>query len=213
MSVIGTVHGRYVFGRRVQRIAHHLAELIPPNATVLDVGCGDGAVGATIAELRSDLGVCGIEVAVRPTTHIPVEAFDGEVIPYGADQFDTVLLVDVLHHLQEPLSLLREAARVARQAVVLKDHVREGLMAAETLRFMDWVGNARYGIPLPNTYWTRPEWESAFRYVRLRIVEWRQSLRLYPPPISWLCDRGLHFATLLAPETHSTPGYGEDEEA
>jgi SAM-dependent methyltransferase len=213
MNAVGAVHGRYVFGRRVQRIARTLAELIPANATVLDVGCGDGKVGSTILALRSDLEVCGIEVAVRPTTHIPVEEFDGEVIPYGANQFDAVLLVDVLHHLREPLNLLREATRVARKAIVLKDHVREGLLASETLRFMDWVGNERYGIPLPNTYWTSHEWESAFLSARLSVVEWRSSLRLYPWPVSWLFDRGLHFAALLSPVARSAPGHGEDEEA
>ena len=199
MSVLDAVHGQYVFGRRVGRIAHHLADLIPAEATVLDVGCGDGTVGSTVMHLRPDLEIQGIEVAPRPTTHIPVEAFDGESLPYAAKTFDAVLLVDVLHHVEEPLSLLREVTRVARRAVVIKDHLREGLLAASTLRFMDWVGNSRYGVPLRNVYWSQAEWESAFRESALTPVEWRRSLNLYPKPASWLFDRGLHFAALLAP--------------
>jgi hypothetical protein len=37
--------------------------------------------------------------------------------------------------------LLREAARVAREAVVIKDHTKNGLAADATLRFMDRIGN------------------------------------------------------------------------
>lgn len=199
MRLFDAVHGKFVFGRRVNRLADHLADLIPKDVSVIDVGCGDGALGHRIMKTRPDIRLQGAEVMLRPKTHIPVEVFDGEVLPFGAGDYDVVLLVDVLHHLENPQVLLREASRVARSGVVIKDHLKEGLLADWTLRFMDQVGNARYRIPLPYTFWTRSHWQAGFEDAGLTVAEWRENLQLYPPPASWLFDRSLHFMALLIP--------------
>jgi SAM-dependent methyltransferase len=199
MSLLGGLHTRYVHSRRVDRLSRHLAAELPPAAEVLDVGCGDGRLAHRIAELRPDVSVRGIDVLVRQETAIPVEAFDGRSIPLPADSVDAVMFVDVLHHAEDPLGLLREAARTARKAVLIKDHLREGVGALTTLRFMDWMGNARFGVRLPYQYWTREEWRAAFRSVGLVIDHWQEKLLLYPAPASLLFDRSLHFIGRLKP--------------
>jgi hypothetical protein len=40
-----------------------------------------------------------------------------------------VLFVDVLHHSKDPMILLREAVRMVRKAIVIKDHTLAGLLA------------------------------------------------------------------------------------
>jgi ubiquinone/menaquinone biosynthesis C-methylase UbiE len=176
-----------------------LSELLPHNASVLDVGCGDGLIAQQIMEKRGDLTVKGIDVMVRPQTHIPVEKFDGRKIPYADASFDAVMFVDVLHHTDDPFILLQEARRVSRQAVVIKDHIRQGFLAGQTLRFMDWVGNARHGVVLPYNYWTLQQWTDAFSKLGWRLVENRTRLGLYPPPASWVFERSLHFIARLEP--------------
>ena len=197
MSLVDAVHGRYVHTRRVERLGRHLAALMPEGATVLDIGCGDGRLARRIAELRPGIAVRGIDVLVRPETAIPVGAFDGRRIPLDDAAVDVSLLVDVLHHTDDPVALLREAARAARIAVVIKDHLREGFAAQATLRFMDFVGNARFGVRLTYRYLTRAEWSEAFTAAGLTVDQWNESLSLYPPPASWLFDRKLHFVARL----------------
>jgi len=199
MSLLDTIHGGYVFKRRVRVLSRHLSELLPHNASVLDVGCGDGLIAQQIMEKRGDLTVKGIDVMVRPQTHIPVEKFDGRKIPYADASFDAVMFVDVLHHTDDPFVLLQEARRVSRQAVVIKDHIRQGFLAGQTLRFMDWVGNARHGVVLPYNYWTLQQWTDAFSKLGWRLVENRTRLGLYPPPASWVFERSLHFIARLEP--------------
>ena len=46
------------------------------------------------------------------------------------------MFVDVLHLTDDPVLLLREAARVARNTIVIKDHTLDGFAAAATVRFM-----------------------------------------------------------------------------
>ena len=196
MSLLARIHGGLVHPRRVRVLAGHIAPLFPPNARVLDVGCGDGALAAALLDLRRDLTLSGLDVKARPAARIPVTAFDGRTIPHAAASFDVTLLVDVLHHTDDPRVLLREARRVAR-AVVLKDHLLNGWLAGPTLRAMDWAGNAPHGVALPYNYWTEAQWREAFAALGLRAT-WRETdLRLYPRPLDWLCGRGLHFLARL----------------
>jgi SAM-dependent methyltransferase len=143
-----------------------------------------------------DTSIQGIDVLIRPSSKIHVSPFDGVHVPFSDKSFDAVLFVDVLHHVKDPLALLREAARVGR-SIVIKDHFRRGILAGTTLRVMDWVGNAHHGVALTYSYWTKSEWLAAFDSVGLRPVETMESLGLYPPPASWLFDRGLHFISRL----------------
>jgi SAM-dependent methyltransferase len=123
--------------------------------------------------------------------------FDGQLIPYADSSFDAVLFVDVLHHTTEPTALLAEAVRVARQAIVIKDHTPTGFLAQPTLRFMDRTSNARYGVLLPGNYWPREKWLQTFENLRLRLSVWNNNLQLYPRPADWVFGRSLHFVARL----------------
>ena len=197
MNPIENIHENYVFSRRVRVLSERLAEVIPSDSSVLDVGCGDGAMLKAICARRPDLEGEGIDVLVREKTLIPVTQFDGERIPQDDNSVDVALFVDVLHHAKNPTILLKEGKRVARKAVVLKDHLLEGMLAGPTLRFMDRVGNARHGVALPYRYWTEQLWKNTFTSIGTNVVEWRTKLNLYPWPASLLFDRSLHFIARL----------------
>jgi ubiquinone/menaquinone biosynthesis C-methylase UbiE len=197
--MLDVAHQRAVYGRRIRVLARHLQEMLPRDATVLDVGSGDGLLARRILDARPDLRIRGVDVLLRPESHIPVQRFDGVRLPFGDGEFDVVMMVDVLHHATDQAALLRETARVAKRAVVIKDHVVRGLLARPTLSFMDWVGNARHGVALPYSYWTEEQWQRSFAQLRLRTTARRDSLGLYPWPASLVFGRGLHFLALLEP--------------
>jgi SAM-dependent methyltransferase len=198
-AMLNAVHHRAVHNRRVRILSHHLAQIIPGGGRVLDVGCGDGLISRAIMDERPDLEIEGVDVMLRPVTHIPATKFDGSVLPFGDNSFDYVTIVDVLHHTTDPVIMLAESCRVARKGVVIKDHLREGFGAGATLRMMDWVGNRGHDVVLPYNYLSRSEWDAAFRRARLTVVAWRDKLGLYPRPARYLFDRRLHYVALLAP--------------
>jgi hypothetical protein len=199
VSWIEALHESYVSGRRVRVLAGHLARAIPDARTVLDVGSGDGRVAVELMRRRPGLQVEGLEVQVRPEAQLAAGAFDGRSLPRADRSHDVVLYVDVLHHALEPLGLLLEGCRVARRAVVIKDHRRDGWLAARTLGFMDRVGNERHGVAVPAIYWSHAEWISAIATTGWRIAFWEQRLGLYPAPASWVFERSLHFVARLEP--------------
>jgi SAM-dependent methyltransferase len=141
----------------------------------------------------------GVDVLVRSKTFIPVTQFDGRTIPYSDASFDVVMFVDVLHHTIDPAVLLREAKRVTRKTIVVKDHTRDGLLAGLRLRLMDWVGNARHGVVLPYNYWSREKWLAELRNLQLSVESWAEDLELYPWWGNWIFGRSLHFIARLTP--------------
>ncbi|MCP8883984.1 methyltransferase domain-containing protein [Devosia sp. XJ19-1] len=197
-QLLNAVHGALIFGRRVRAIADALAEAIPDGpGRVLDLGCGDGQVAVALMQRRADLRLEGVDVLVRPVTHIPVTQYDGSVLPFADRSFDHVTIVDVLHHTDDPAAVLAEAARVARLSVVVKDHLREGVLAGPTLRLMDWVGNRGHDVRLPYNYLDSDQWAKAFERAGLAEARRQAHLRLYPAPLSWAFERNLHFVSRL----------------
>lgn len=190
---VRSAHSSLIAGRRVRRLVEHLVALCPPSARVLDVGAGSGAIAAALAEQRPDVSVEGIDVLVRPETAIEVRPYDGKSIPHPDASFDYLLFVDVLHHVDDAMALLREALRVSRRGLIIKDHYADSALAHAILRAMDWVGNAGHGVRLPWRYWSRARWREAFEELGLTPAACRERLGLYRPPVSWICDGKLHF--------------------
>src|SRR5260370_21052345 len=197
LSWIARWHHAFVFQRRTRVLSEMLAEQVPQNASVLDIGCGDGMIGSLIAQVRPDVAIQGVEFLMRPECKIECRAFDGLSLPFPDGAFDVCLFVDVLHHTQDPSILLREAARVSRSFVLLKDHLDENFVDDITLRLMDWVGNRPHGVVLTYNYQSRTEWVRHFSRCGLAEVTWTTRLPLYPVPVSFVFGLRSHFLSLL----------------
>jgi len=88
------------------------------NGTALEVGCGDGARIRTLRENGVD--VLGIDINRAHVTWPDgfVQYGDAEDIPFEPDSFGTVYSVDVLEHLDHPITALREMFRVSKDLVI-----------------------------------------------------------------------------------------------
>ncbi len=197
MGIFELIHSRYSYYRRLDKLSNHLAEVIPVQARVLDVGCGDGHLAYLIMQKSPTVKITGIDVMLRPNPRIPITLYDGQTIPAGAKEFEAVMFNDVLHHTVDPLSMLMEAARVAKSAIILKDHTLDGFLAHPTLKFMDRIGNARHGVVLPYNYWPKQKWLEGFGSLKLSLEEWKDDLKLYPTWADWIFGRSLHFVARL----------------
>jgi len=200
LRMVGATHGKLVHDRRVRMLAGAIAPLIEPQWTVLDVGCGDGRLAALIRDHVAGIRIEGCDLLARQDAAIPVRSFDGRRIPQADRSVDAVMMVDVLHHTEDPTVLLREAARVATRAVILKDHRLSRPLAGPTLLFMDWVGNRPHGVALPYNYWPEARWREAWAALGLEVDHYQTRIGLYPLAARWLFEPGLHFVARLTPD-------------
>lgn len=200
MSLLNYFHRHLVYQRRIQRLTTLLATIIPHNANILDVGCGDGLLDCEIKKKRPDLNISGIDVLLRPQTHIPVIQFDGFHIPYESKTFDIVMLIDVLHHAANPDHLMSEALRVSKTGIIIKDHIADSKFQFYLLKLMDWTGNVSHGVRLPYNYWSTKKWNTQYHRMQLKKNLYQTTLHLYPCPVSLLFDSTLHFIVILTPE-------------
>jgi SAM-dependent methyltransferase len=98
-----------------------------PAASVVEIGCGDGALLAELSARRFGDALHGFEISeaaleLAQARAVPrvasLSLFDGTTLPVADRSFDLGVLSHVLEHVAEPLPLLREAARACRALVV-----------------------------------------------------------------------------------------------
>jgi len=96
-------------------------------ATIVELGCGDGALLAALADRGIGETFDGFDLspeaaAMARGRGVPgarrVEAFDGEHVPADDGAYDLAVLSHVVEHVADPLPLLREAGRVAAHVLV-----------------------------------------------------------------------------------------------
>jgi len=117
------------------KAAHAVALCRPAPASVVEIGCGEGALLAELVRAWPDARFDGFELSA-PAIEIArsrglervgrLEAYDGAHVPAADDAYELAVLSHVLEHVPDPLPLLREAARVARRVLVevpLEDNV------------------------------------------------------------------------------------------
>lgn len=198
-SLMSAAHGP-VYRSRLRELVRRIVPLLREGDRVLDVGCGVGALGRAIMDdpaCPAGVEVTGLERFARGGEPIPVIAYDGVAFPMGDGAFDVVIVADVLHHEQDPDRLLRECGRVARRAVIVKDHQRRGVLAQQRISFMDWAANAPYGVECLYRYNTAQGWREQFGRVGLPVREEVRSMRLYPPVVNLVFGGGLQYMAVL----------------
>jgi len=161
---------RVMFPRRYAFLTRELAPFLRDERTILDVGSSNGRLVASLTQGMPGVSVTGVDVHVQPGALIPIEKYDGRTLPFSDDSFDCALLVDVLHHADDPTALLREAARVSRRHVLIKDHYYVTRLDWQVLKWADRGGNAPHDIVLPFHYFTLSEWTTAIAACGLSVL-------------------------------------------
>ena len=93
-------------------------------ASLVEIGCGDGALLAQLRGLAPvlhgfELSAPAAELARRAVPDARrIETFDGARVPAGDDEYELAVVSHVLEHVPDPLPLLAEAARVAPWVLV-----------------------------------------------------------------------------------------------
>ena len=144
---------------------HLLKSLLPSRGFFLDAGCGEGDILKKLYIPGKREGV-GIDINLPP---LPLPQVKGDLhhLPFKDSSFDIVLVVDVLHHLENPLKALKEFKRVTRKYIFIFDHPFQVTFLLPLLTFLDYRINLLWGNDLPSRFFPPSTWKS-----------WRETLGL-----------------------------------
>lgn len=104
-------------------MALEVARVLPLQADVLDVGCGNGFIAHHLSGLLGK-PVVGLDVGDSTSARINYLPYDGRHFPVRDQSFDAVLLCYVLHHAHDARLVLNEVGRVLREgglAIIYED--------------------------------------------------------------------------------------------
>jgi SAM-dependent methyltransferase len=171
---------------------------------VLDVGCGNGEQAQNLMNVRADVRVIGLEVKIRPTEPVEMVHYGGGVFPFADRSLGGVLIIDTLHHIQEPREVLIECLRVTEGPVVIKDHFYENQFEHLLLRLLDLAGNAAHGVSSIYNYFRRVTWNQL-----LEEIGAEETYRLdevpdeYPLLLQPLLGRRIQFVAVIRNQERS----------
>jgi methionine biosynthesis protein MetW len=101
-----------------------IAEMIPPGARVLDIGCGDGALLEHLTREKS-ADARGMEIDMEEATRAVAHGLavihgdaDHDLAFYPDGAFDYVVLSRTLQAVEKPREVLRQMLRIGSHAVV-----------------------------------------------------------------------------------------------
>lgn len=87
----------------------------PPDARILDVGCGTGWIGRHFEHYTGiDSSPDAVRIAREAGRNVQLVDLR-DPLPFPDASFDAVVLKDVLEHLDDPVATVREARRVLRE--------------------------------------------------------------------------------------------------
>ncbi len=115
-----------------------VAPLLPPRATVLDVGCGTGHNAERLRCLEFG-PVSQVDIVDFTVVGPRPALFDGGALPFSDAQFDAVTLVYVLQYARDPVALLKEARRVCRGTQIVIQTVCEGSAGPRFHRLNEFI--------------------------------------------------------------------------
>lgn len=128
-------YGGYKYDGRWKSVAEQLIEIyrLPPNANILDVGCGKAHLLYELKQLLPQAELVGFDVsrhgladAPEPVRSQLLHYRAQDVYPWGDDYFDLVISLGCLHNLRifELKSALTEIERVGRNKFVMVESYR-----------------------------------------------------------------------------------------
>lgn len=130
LKYIGILHNGFI---------ESVINAAPETGTFLEVGCGTGRIAIGVAVHNQNAQVTGVDLSdnmlivakknadtAGVADRVRFKKSDAKQLPFADNSFDCVFCHQTIHHIPEPLDLLKETKRVVKQdgALLIRDLIR-----------------------------------------------------------------------------------------
>lgn len=165
------VIGNFITSRirkRSKVVVGRILPFIKDLQTIIDIGSGSGDVSLLLREQGNN--VTPVDVAdFHGPRLIETAVYDGKTLPFSSDTFDVALLLMVMHHTPSPEAVFMEAARVAKEIVVIETSYTNGINKLLTV-LIDTLGNLRFNAHSAS-YKTDEGWREFFNRLGFMVIK------------------------------------------
>ncbi len=146
--------------------------------SILDVGAGSCALSHIIRENGYKVEALDLKNKSRFPNFKSME-YDGTDFPVNENQYDTTLLITMLHHTPDPIHIIKECMRVSKRIIIIEDIYNNWFQKQLTF-FVDSLVNMEFRGH-PHTNKTHEEWLRIFNDLRAKVahVEQRRFLLFF----------------------------------
>jgi len=117
-----------VYQRAAKKMCLECQDFIEKGSRILDLGCGPGIVGKNFKDFFQ-AKVIGVDIKDKRIANIPFKIIDGKSLPFKENEFDICLISYVLHHLENPERILKEAKRVSKGKIIIFEDLPENFLS------------------------------------------------------------------------------------
>lgn len=153
---------------RANDLTNTVSPYLNKDELILDIGPASCTVTEALIKrglkvIPADIENFSIVDSVLPTL------YDGHKLPFKDNQFNTSLILFVLHHTPDPAEILAEAKRVSKRIVVFEDIVTSPSHKTLTAA-LDSLINLEF-FDQPHTNKRDDEWLSLFSNLGLKVLD------------------------------------------
>lgn len=98
----------------------NIESFIHKGDAVLDVGCGNGKFGESIAE-KYNAVVSGVDVVDYADANIPIHIYNGHTLPFEDNSFDVIIMAFMLHHVKHQDEIFKEVTRCSKHTIIVME--------------------------------------------------------------------------------------------
>ncbi len=159
---------RKIVRARSEIVLERIDPFIKKSSKIIDIGSGTGDIAYLLDKQGKD--ITPVDVAdFHGIRLIKTTIYDGKRLPFSDKSFDTALLLMVMHHTPSPDLVFSEAARAAKEIIVIETSYTNRIDRWFTV-ITDAMGNLRF-----NAYWssykTDEEWRRFFSKKGFKVIQ------------------------------------------
>ena len=171
------------------RAAHVCRQIVPHlvGGSLLDVGAGDGMVAWNLRQFFKEHSLVDVIDYLDSRVQLPFTSYrEGDPLPVSSPH-DTAILINVLHHSDDPVNLLVETWKHTSQHLIIIESVsgdpnRFGErdlpfcldvdQQFQYTSFFDWFYNRvlHSDVPVPFNFAPPPVWENLFAHHHMGLI-------------------------------------------